>query len=64
MPPATLRPGLLVPALVAHVALTALVWRDIGRRPPGGLRGSRAFWRVATAANTGNDLLYLLLGRR
>ena len=57
-------PGLLVPALVAHVTLTALVWRDIDRRDPSQLRGSKTLWRVITALNTGNHLLYLAVGRR
>jgi len=64
MPRAEIRPGLLVPALLGHAALTALIWRDIGRRRPTELRGSPTFWRLATAANTGNHLLYLLVGRR
>lgn len=57
-------PGLLVPALAAHVALTALVWRDIDRRDPSRLRGSKTLWRTLTALNTGNSLLYLTVGRR
>ncbi|CAA9337957.1 MAG: hypothetical protein AVDCRST_MAG61-3263 [uncultured Friedmanniella sp.] len=51
-------------ALLGHLLLTALVWRDIGRRAPSELRGSRALWRTLTALNTGNHLVYLLVGRR
>jgi hypothetical protein len=55
---------LLWPAIAAHLVVTAIVWRDIGRRAPAELRGSKAFWRVFTGLNTGNSLIYLLLGRR
>lgn len=58
------RPGLLVPALVGHVLLTVLVWRDIDRRDPSELRGSKNFWRVVTALNTGHHAVYWLVGRR
>jgi len=51
-------------AVSAHVALTALLWRDIGRRDRSELRGSPTLWRVLTALNTGNHLVYLLVGRR
>lgn len=56
----------VVAALVsgAHVLVTALAWRDIASRSPGDLRGSPTLWRFLTAANTGNSLLYLLVGRR
>ena len=47
-----------------HALLTALVWRDIERRSPSELRGSKALWRWLTALNTGNHLVYLLVGRR
>lgn len=57
------RRGLAV-ALVVHVVVTALVWRDIETRLPSELRGSKALWRLITAMNTGNSLLYLTLGRR
>ncbi|GAA1850551.1 hypothetical protein ACFFOM_03315 [Microlunatus capsulatus] len=51
-------------ALAAHAGLTALVWRDIAARRPSELRGSPTLWRVLTALNSGNHLLYLLVGRR
>lgn len=51
-------------ALVGHVLLTALVWRDISRRSAAQLRGSKNLWRFLTALNTGNHLIYLLVGRR
>lgn len=57
-------PRLVIPALVLHGVLTALVWRDIARRDRSELRGSPTLWRVLTALNTGNHLVYLLVGRR
>lgn len=58
------QPGLVVPALAGHALLTALIWRDINRRSQAQLRGSKALWRWLTAMNTGNQLAYLLIGRR
>ena len=58
------RPQIAIPALISHVIMTALVWRDISRRDPAELRGSKNIWRVLTAINTGNHLLYWLVGRR
>ena len=58
------RPQIAVPALISHVIMTAFVWRDISRRDPAELRGSKTIWRVLTAINTGNHLLYWLVGRR
>jgi hypothetical protein len=57
-------PFLLLLALVVHAGVTAVVWRDIDARPAAGLRGSRRLWKAVTAANTGNSLVYLLVGRR
>jgi hypothetical protein len=58
------RPELAVPALLSHLVLTALIWRDIARRDPAELRGSKTLWRALTAMNTGNHVLYHLVGRR
>lgn len=60
----TPKPGLIIPAIVTHVVLTVLAWRDISRRDPSELRGGKNFWRVVTALNTGNHSLYWLVGRR
>jgi hypothetical protein len=49
---------------VAHLIITALTWRDLCRRPPELVRGSKLIWRIASAANTGGSLAYLLFGRR
>ncbi len=58
------RPAWLVPALAAHVVVTALVWRDLASRPPQAVRGSKNLWRLLSAMNTGGSLAYLLVGRR
>lgn len=60
MPP----PRLLVPAVAVHLVVVTLAWRDIARRTPAQLRGSKALWRVITALNAGNAVIYLLAGRR
>lgn len=58
------RPDIVVPALLGHVLLTALAWRDIARRDPSELRGGKNLWRLVTALNTGNHALYWLVGVR
>ena len=50
-------------ALAASVSGT-LAWRDLNRRAPDQVRGSKRFWRVVIALNPGNSLLYWLVGRR
>jgi hypothetical protein len=57
------------PPVVAALALAStvsgsLAWRDLNRRTPGQIRGSRRFWRVIIAMNPGNSVLYWLFGRR
>ena len=49
MPP----PWFLVPAVAVHLVVVAMAWRDIARRTPAQLRGSKALWRVITALNAG-----------
>ena len=58
------RPAVVVPALVAHVVVTALVWRDLASRPDAQVRGGKNLWRALSALNTSGSLAYLLLGRR
>lgn len=58
------RPAAVVPALLAHVVVTALVWRDLASRPDAQVRGSKNLWRTLSALNTSGSLAYLLLGRR
>jgi hypothetical protein len=57
------------PPAIAALALAstvsgALAWRDLNRRSPAEVRGSKRFWRVVIALNPGNSLLYWLFGRR
>jgi hypothetical protein len=54
----------VLPVLVAHVAITALTWRDLRRRPADQVRGSKKLWRVASAMNTVGSVAYLALGRK
>lgn len=49
---------------LGHLAVTTLAWGDIRRRPDDQIRGSKKFWRVATAANSANSIVYFLFGRR
>jgi hypothetical protein len=35
-----------------HLATVAVTWRDISRRPPEQVRGSKNLWRFASAVNT------------
>jgi hypothetical protein len=57
-------PKVIAAILVGHVAVTALTWRDLRHRTDDQVRGSKKWWRVASAANSSNSLLYLLIGRR
>jgi hypothetical protein len=57
-------PTLIAAILVGHLAVTALTWRDLRHRADDQVRGKKKWWRVATAANSSNSLLYLLFGRK
>jgi hypothetical protein len=57
-------PKVIAAILVGHAAITALTWRDLRHRTDAQVRGSKKFWRVVSAANSSNSLLYLLFGRR
>ena len=50
--------------LPVHFLVAAVTWRDIGRRSPQQLRGSKRLWRVASALNTLGAVAYWLAGRR
>jgi len=50
--------------MAGHLLVTSLVWRDIRNRPADRIRGSKRLWRLATAANSGNSVLYPLIGRK
>lgn len=49
---------------VVHVVITSIVWRDLRHRSDAQVRGSKRVWRIASAANSANSVLYLLVGRR
>jgi hypothetical protein len=57
-------PVVIAAILAGHVAVTALTWRDLRHRPDDQVRGSKKWWRVASAANSANSLIYVLIGRR
>ena len=48
----------------AHIAVTAFTWRDLHRRAPEQVRGSKRFWHAVSGANTLGSLLYFTLGRK
>jgi hypothetical protein len=48
----------------AEVIIAALTFRDLKRRPPEQIRGSKRFWRVLSLINPGNSIAYWLVGRR
>jgi hypothetical protein len=50
--------------VVAHVVVTAVTWRDLRRRAPEQVRGSKRFWRVVSGANTIGSGAYYLVGRK
>jgi hypothetical protein len=59
------RPPAAVAGLgAAATASAALAWRDLNRRTPAQIRGSKRLWRILLTLNPGNSLLYWLLGRR
>lgn len=60
------KPSKLILAAIAVVHLTALTltWRDLRDRPAERVRGSKTFWRIASAVNTGGSAAYWLFGRR
>jgi len=51
-------------ALVIHVIVLSLTWRDLSRRPAPGVRGNKRLWQLASALNTSGSLAYWLFGRR
>jgi hypothetical protein len=54
----------LVLILIGHTLVATVTWRDIGRQPNRQLRGSKTFWRAASAVNTLGSAGYWLIGRR
>jgi len=51
-------------ALVFHLTLLTLTWRDLRRRPDAAVRGRKRLWRIAATMNTTGSLAYWLFGRR
>jgi hypothetical protein len=54
----------LMVALVIHVIMVNLTWRDLRRRPDSAVRGKKKMWRLASALNTTGSVTYWLFGRR
>ena len=55
---------ILTVALVIHVIMLSLTWRDLSRRPAAGVRGKKGVWRIASLLNTSGSVTYWLFGRR
>lgn len=51
-------------AVVVHVIVATLTWRDLRRRPRELVRGPKRLWRVASSLNTTGSVAYWVLGRR
>lgn len=55
---------ILTVALVIHVIMLSLTWRDLSRRPAAAVRGKKGVWRLAPLLNTSGSITYWLFGRR
>jgi hypothetical protein len=51
-------------ALVIHVIMLSLTWRDLSKRPDAAVRGKKKMWRLASLLNTSGSVTYWLFGRR
>jgi hypothetical protein len=51
-------------ALVVHLIILTLTWRDLSKRPAAAVRGKKGMWRVASLLNTSGSVTYWLFGRR
>jgi hypothetical protein len=51
-------------ALVIHVIMLSLTWRDLSKRPAAAVRGKKGMWRIASLLNTSGSVTYWLFGRR
>ena len=51
-------------ALVFHLIVTTLTWRDLARRSPRQIRGNAQLWRVASGLNTLGSVAYWTVGRK
>lgn len=57
-------PAAMVALAAAATASGAFAVRDLNRRSPAEVRGSKRLWRVLIAVNPGNSVLYWIFGRR
>jgi hypothetical protein len=57
-------PKVLAVALVVHLIMLALTWRDLRGRDDADIRGTKQLWRVASALNTSGSAAYWLFGRK
>jgi hypothetical protein len=55
---------ILTVALVIHVIMLSLTWRDLSKRPADAVRGKKRMWRLASLLNTSGSVTYWLFGRR
>ena len=55
---------ILLVVLIVHLILARFTLRDLRRRPPSAVRGSKRLWRVWATTNTTGSLAYWLVGRR
>jgi hypothetical protein len=62
LPPGRRR-GLIAAGLV-QVALAAVAWTDLARRPRDRVRGSKTLWAVAITVNFAGPVAYLCWGRK
>ncbi|HEV2967920.1 MAG TPA: hypothetical protein VG009_07445 [Candidatus Dormibacteraeota bacterium] len=51
-------------ALVIHVIMLSLTWRDLSTRPAAAVRGKKRIWRLWSGMNTTGSIAYWLFGRR
>jgi hypothetical protein len=51
-------------ALVVHLIVLTLTWRDLSKRPAAAVRGKKGMWRAASLLNTSGSVTYWLFGRR
>lgn len=54
----------LGPVVAVQAVAAGWAYRDLARRRPDQVRGSKKMWRVLLALNSGNSILYWLFGRR
>jgi hypothetical protein len=54
---------LLATVVITWLVVTPFVWRDLKRRSPEQVRGSKWFWRLASA-NLSGSIAYFMIGRK